>query len=194
MPIYYKNFIAERSDNIFVGIATGNGSIASGILTAFTATSTDNTWSQDAQDVDFNFVGNKLYELQGGKDYSGVSTEGGYSTSLGNIIGGYEIFENEAEYAVNFLLQGPGITGSQAESQAKANKLIAIAEQRKDCLAVISPNRETVVNVNSAKTQTTNVVQFYDPITSSSFAVFDSGYKYQFDRFNNKVPVYAIKW
>ena len=64
--------------------------------------------------------------------------------------------------------------------------MIAIAEQRKDCLAVISPNRETVVNVTSAKTQTTNVVQFYDPITSSSFAVFDSGYKYQFDRFNNK--------
>ena len=62
-----------------------------------------------------------------------VSTEGGYSTSLGNIIGGYEIFENEAEYAVNFLLNGPGITGSQTESQAKANKLIAIAEQRKDC-------------------------------------------------------------
>ena len=77
-------------------------------ITAFTPSSTsDNTWSQDAQDVDFNFVGNKLYELQGGKDYSGVSTEGGYSTSLGNIIGGYEIFENEAEYAVNFLLQRP---------------------------------------------------------------------------------------
>ena len=90
-----------------------------------------NTWSQDAQDVDFNFVGNKLYELQGGKDYSGVSTEGGFATSLGNIIGGYEIFENEAEYSVNFLLQGPGITGSQAESQAKANKLIAIAEQER---------------------------------------------------------------
>ena len=127
-----KNFIAENSDNIFVGIATGNGSIASGIITAFTpSSSTDNTWSQDAQDVDFNFVGNKLYELQGGKDYSGVSTEGGYSTSLGNIIGGYEIFENEAEYAVNFLLQGPGITGSQTESQAKANKLIAIAEAEK---------------------------------------------------------------
>ena len=187
MTIYYKDFVSKNSDNIFIGIATGNGSIASGFTTAFTATNTaQNTWSQDTQDVDFNFVGNKLYELQGGKDYSGVSTESGYATSLGNIIGGYEIFENEAEYAVNFLLNGPGITGSQTESQAKANKLIAIAEQRKDCIAVISPNRETVVNVNSAKTQTTNVVQFYDPITSSSFAVFDSGYKYQFDRFNNK--------
>ena len=184
--IYYKDFIAENSDNIFVGVATGNGSISSGFSTEFTKTSeTQNTWSQDAQDVDFNFGGNILYELQGGKDYSGVSTEGGYSCSLGSIMGGYEIFENEAEYAINFLLQGPGITGSQAESQAKANKLIAIAEARKDCLAVISPNRETVVNVNSAKTQTNNVVQFYDPITSSSFAVFDSGYKYQFDRFNN---------
>ena len=61
-------------------------------------------------------------------------------------------FENEAEYAVNFLLNGPGITGSQTESQAKANKLIAIAEARKDCLAVISPNRETVVNVTNDKT------------------------------------------
>jgi len=185
--IYYKNFVSENSDNIFVGIATGNGSIASGIITAFTPSSTaQNTWSQDAQDVDFNFVGNKLYELQGGKDYSGVSTEGGYSCSLGSIIGGYEIFENEAEFSINFLLQGPGITGSQAESQAKANKLIAIAEQRKDCLAVISPNRETVVNVTNAATQTKNVVQFYDAITSTSFGVFDSGYKYQFDRFNNK--------
>ena len=183
---FYKDVIKEQSNNIFIGISTGNGSIASGIQTAFTPTSTDNTWGQDAEGVHFNFVGNKLYELQGGKDYSGVSTEGGYSCSLGSIIGGYEIFENEAEYSVNFLLQGPGIVGSQAESQAKANKLIAIAEQRKDCLAVISPNRETTVNVTSAKTQTDNVVQFYDPITSSSFAVFDSGYKYQFDRFNNK--------
>ena len=141
--IYYKDFISENSDNIFVGISTGNGSIASGIQTAFTPTSAvTNLWSQDTQDVTFNFGGNILYELQGGKDYSGVSTEGGYSCSLGSIMGGYEIFENEAEYAINFLLQGPGIVGNEQESQAKANKLIAIAEQRKDCLAVISPNRE----------------------------------------------------
>ena len=185
--IFYKDFVKQNSDNIFVGVSTGDGSIASGIKTAFTATSTaGNIWAQDTEGVNFNFVGNRLYELQGGKDYSGVSTEGGYSCSLGSIVGGYEIFDNEAEYSVNFLLNGPGIVGNEQESQAKANKLIAIAEARKDCLAVISPNRETVVNVTSAATQTDNVVRFYDPITSSSFAVFDSGYKYQFDRFNNK--------
>ena len=188
--IYYKDFVSENSDNIFVGVSTGEGTIQSGFSTAFTPeVSASNLWSQDAQVVSFTVVGNKLYSLDAGRDYStpaGLSTHiGGYSCSLGSIMGGYEIFENEAEYAVNFLLQGPGIVENEQESQAKANKLIAIAEQRKDCLAVISPNRETVVNVTKASTQTDNVVRFYDPITSSSFAVFDSGYKYQFDRFNN---------
>ena len=182
---YYKDYVADNSNYLFVGVATGNGSIASGIQTAFTATSTANVWGTNTQDVVFNVAGNQLYTLAAGKDYSGTNNEGGYSTTLGDVVGGYELFENEAEYAVNFLIQGPGVTGSKEGSQAKANKLIAIAELRKDCLAVVSPHREAVVDVTSSKTQTDNVVQFFDALTSSSYVVFDSGYKYQFDRFNN---------
>jgi len=186
---YYKDFIADQSDYIFVGVATGNGVNASGIQTVFTATDTNNVWGQDAQDVTFNVLGNTMYELQGGRDYSigGDNTVavGGYNVSLGEIMGGYEIFENEADYSVNYLLNGPGIMGDKEQSQAKANKLIEIAEARKDCMAVISPHREAVVGVNSPKDQTNNVVQFFDAVTSTSYAVFDSGYKYQFDRFNN---------
>ena len=37
--IYYKDKISEQSNNIFVGIATGNGDIASGFTTAFTPAS-----------------------------------------------------------------------------------------------------------------------------------------------------------
>ena len=96
------------------------------------------------------------------------------------------MFENEAEYSVNFLINGPGITGSLTQSQAKSNKLIQLAESRKDCIAVVSPHRESVVDITSPKTQTDNVVKYFDALTSSSYAVFDSGYKYQFDRFNNK--------
>ena len=96
------------------------------------------------------------------------------------------MFENEAEYSVNFLINGPGITGSLTQSQAKSNKLIQLAESRKDCLAVVSPHRESVVDITSPKTQTDNVVKYFDALTSSSYVVFDSGYKYQFDRFNNK--------
>jgi phage tail sheath protein FI len=76
-------------------------------------------------------------------------------------------------------------------AQALANKLIAVAELRKDALAFISPNRLSFltdtaagsVTVNSDATITDNVISFYSPVTSSSFAVFDSGYKYMYDRF-----------
>ena len=183
--VYYKDYIADNSNYLFVGIATGNGSIASGIQTAFTPTPTSNVWGTKAQGVTFNVAGNVLYTLAAGKDYSGTNSEGGYTTTLGDVVGGYELFENEAEYSVNFLLNGPGIATDKQASQAKANKLIAIAESRKDCIAVISPDRSSVVDVTSSKQQTDNVVQFFDALTSSSYAVFDSGYKYQFDRFNN---------
>jgi phage tail sheath protein FI len=79
-------------------------------------------------------------------------------------------------------------------AQALANKLISVAELRKDALAFISPYRgaaltdtssQTAVTVNSAADITDNVISFYAPITSSSYAVFDSGYKYMYDRFAN---------
>ena len=71
------------------------------------------------------------------------------------------------------------------ESQAKANKLIAIAKVERTVLQS-SPHRAGVVNVTNPSTQTDNIIQFYDSVTSSSYAVFDSGYKYMFDRFNNQ--------
>ena len=86
---------------------------------------------------------------------------------------------------------GPGCS-TKSESQAKANSLIAIAELRKDCVTTIGPHRADIVNVANTDTQTTNLINFFSPLTSSSYAIFDSGYKYVYDRFNNKfryVPV-----
>jgi hypothetical protein len=187
--VYYKDYIADNSNYIYVGVATGDGSLSSGISTAFTATATSNVWGTDTQDVDFNSVGNTLYTLASGKDYSagaGAATAvGGYVCGLGDIIGGYELFENEAEYSVNYLIQGPGIATSKVDSQAKSNKLIQIAESRKDCIAVVGPHRGATVDVTKSSDQTDNVVAYADALTSSSYAVIDSGYKYQYDRFNN---------
>ena len=61
--VYYKDYVADNSNYIFVGVSTGNGSIASGIQTAFTATSTENVWGTKTQDVTFNVAGNQLYSL-----------------------------------------------------------------------------------------------------------------------------------
>jgi phage tail sheath protein FI len=90
---------------------------------------------------------------------------------------------------------GPGL-GNKFESQAKAAHLIALAEQRKDCMAVISPHRLDVVSEADPSTGlkqylttdqiTDNIIEFFSPLSSSSYAIFDSGYKYTYDRFNNK--------
>ena len=182
---YYKDIIAANSQYIFPGLAP------SGVDTKFSTVSgfgsaSDTTWGLVAQDNTFNCVGASIYNLTGGQDYSGVSSVGGYSVGLSDVISAYRNFTNPAEYQINFLIGGPSGGTSIQESQAKANELIAIAENRKDCVATISPHRDGVVNQANSDTQTNNIVNFFDPLTSSSYAVFDTGYKYVYDRFNNQ--------
>jgi hypothetical protein len=182
-PIYYKNYIADGSAYIYAGAAPG------GSATGFGGT-TGGSWGQKAQGVTFNAAGAKTYTLLGGNTYgsSGISsayTDPRYSVTLGDVMNGYKIFEAVKEYPVNYLIMGPGF-GDKLTTQAKANQLINIAETRKDCVALISPHRSAVVDVANAQTQTDNIINFYEAVTSSSYAVFDSGYKYQYDRFNNK--------
>ena len=55
-----------------------------------------------------------------------------FKANLGDLSSAYDLFVNEDEVDVDYLIMGPGC-GAKDESQAKANKLIAIAEQRKDC-------------------------------------------------------------
>jgi hypothetical protein len=70
------------------------------------------------------------------------------------------------------LIQGPSGGTSTEQSAAKARKLIEIANLRKDCIACISPHKGGVVNVSSPDTQTTHIINFFDPLPSSSYAVF----------------------
>ena len=179
--VYYKDYIANNSEYIFAGVATTGSATGFTETTVYTSSSVGN-WGQNAQGVVFSGAGNVTYNLSGGVDYSAAN---GMSATLSNIISSYDILSNPAEYQVNFLINGPSGGTSIYESQAKANKLIEIAEQRKDCVAVISAHRSGVVNITNTETQTNNIINFFDPITSSSYAVFDSGYKYMFDRFNN---------
>ena len=188
---YYKTYIATGSENVYAGMnpssatdsLTSVGPIASGFSTAFTAVTTGaGLWGQEAQGVKFSSIGNVTYNLTGGENYS---SSGGYEASLGNLVTSYGLFSNRDEIAVDYLIQGPGLSG-EVESQSKGNYLISVAELRKDCIAVLSPHRANVVNVSNTTTQTNNVLSYYSPISSSSYAVFDSGYKYTYDRFNNE--------
>ena len=203
-PIYYKDFVADNSQYIFAGVReTGKATGFSAGVT--TVTDAAGAWGLNAQGVTFHAVGRKTYSLTGGNAYgSADSANPRLTTTLGDLVSGYELFQNKREYPINYLIMGPGF-GTKEQTQAKANKLIAIADLRKDCIAVISPNRTSVltnpgsegqnpVPISNSTTQTNNVISFFDGVSSSSYAVFDSGYKYQFDRFSNKfryVPLNA---
>ena len=190
---FYKDYLAQGSKYLYAGGNVsaaadsfhGTEPVATGFSTSFTPfTTAQGLFGQAAQDVTFSAIGNKTYTLTNGKDYSGTDNKG-MSATLGDITAGYELFSNKDEIEVNFLLMGPGCT-TETESQAKAQKLIAVANGRKDCVACISPDRSNVVDVTSTTDQTNNIIRFFSALSSSSFAVFDSGYKYMYDRFNNQ--------
>ncbi len=184
---FWKDYLALNSAYVYAGDNPSDGSDGfvspSGFSTSFAGiTTAAGLWNQPAQGVTYNVIGNTTYNLTGGVDYS---ASGGMAASLGDLITSYELFSNKDQIQVDYLINGPGL-GSRSDSQAKANYLISLAESRKDCMAVISPYRADVVDVANTNTQTNNIIQFFSPLSSSSYAVFDSGYKYTYDRFNNK--------
>lgn len=187
---YYFNYLADFSQHIYAGDNVSDGSGEEDIAaTGFTGTTTvalstaAGLWGQDAQDVTFGAIGNYTYTLKGGKDYSDGNNS--MRASLGDLVSSYRLFRNDDEFLVDYLIMGPGLD-DKTESQAKAQELIAIAEGRKDCVAVISPHRADVVDVANTETQTENLLEFFNPLASSSYAIFDSGYKYMYDRFANR--------
>ena len=189
--IYWKDYIADNSKYIFAGhqltygtnTTWGTSPIKSGFSSGFTGVANAaGAWGQEAKNIKFTSIGNVKYDLTGGLDYTGV---GLYNAPLGDILTSYDKFADPVDSDIRFLLQG-GASLTREEEQAKANKLIQLAEGRKDTVAVISPNRASVVNVASSADQLKNVLGFFAPLTSSSYAVFDSGYQYMYDRFNKK--------
>lgn len=191
--IYFKDYLANVSAYVFSGVAEAVSGVRFTNINGFVQTSGGSIApGQSATGVNFGCFGNKSYSFSNGFDYS--SANGGMEATLADIISSYEVFRNPAEYDINFLIAGPDGGAAIFDAQAKANRLIDIAEARKDCIACISPRKSGVVNIANSDLQTDNIIKFFDSVSSSSYAVFDSGYKYMFDRFNNNfryVPLNA---
>ena len=119
-------------------------------------------------------------------DTFGFNLSGGaddYAVTVGELDSAYEEFADAETVDVNLIMGGT--TPAGANGTTHATNLIDLAEARKDVVVFISPRREDVVNIANSTTQTANVKNFFDGLSSSSYAVFDSGYKYQFDKFND---------
>ena len=127
-------------------------------------------WGNAAAGTTFTSVTtNTLESLSGGSNGSTV-TDAQLKTA-------YEKFQDADTVDVGLIMAGP------SGSATHVDNLITIAEERKDAVVFASPQRADVVNITNSNTQTQNVKDFFDTIRSSSYVVFDSGYKYQYDRY-----------
>ena len=108
--------------------------------------------------------------LQSGSD--------GTTATTGQRKTAYEKFEDGETVDVGLIIAGAG-------DATHIGNLITIAENRKDAVVFASPERSDVVGIADSNTQKSNVVAFFNSIQSSSYVVFDSGYKYTYDRYND---------
>jgi len=118
-----------------------------------------------------------LTSLSNGADGSAITT--------GQKKTAWEKFQDADTTDVGLMIAGKG-------DATHIDNLITIAEKRKDCVVFASPERSDVVNISSSVTQTSNVIGFFNGISSSSYITFDSGYKYMYDRYsdvNRYVPL-----
>jgi phage tail sheath protein FI len=137
--------------------------------------------------MDHNSGGSNWGNTASGTTYTAVSTptltslqsgSDGSAVTIAQKKTAYEKFLDSETVDVGLIIAGSG-------DATHVDNVISIAEDRKDAVAFVSPERSDVVNVANANTQTSNVVGFYNSIRSSSYVVFDSGYKYQYDRYND---------
>jgi hypothetical protein len=142
-------------------------------------------WGSQAEDTTFASLGSGSGTGFAPSDVT-VSLDGGVTDlepSDANIQNGYALFANSELYDVSLIPAGP-------VSATTAKWIVDnIAEVRKDCVVFISPvdvdTGERIFGDDSAE----RIVDFRTDTSfnvSSSYAVLDSGWKYQYDRYNDK--------
>ena len=137
--------------------------------------------------MDHNSSGSNWGSAASGTTYTSVTTvsvvsllngSDGTAATTGQKLTAYQKFADSETVDVGLIMAANG-------DATHAGNLITIAENRKDAVAFVSPERSDVVGVADSNTQKDNVVSFFNGINSSSYVVFDSGYKYMYDRYND---------
>jgi hypothetical protein len=157
---YYKSVINSSSQYLWSldAPAAGTNWGSAAVNKAFTSLSTAYT---------ANLVG-------------GLSADDTANITTGNVLAGFNYFLDDSSYDISLMITG-GWT-----STAVVQGTVSIAETRKDVVVFVSPQITDVVNVTATQ-QPINVVNTRNNTynLNSSYAFMDSGWKYQYDRYND---------
>lgn len=159
--LYYKEVLKSGSRYLYAG--SNRSGAATGLAASLTAATNITPLSA---------------VMSGGTD--GVSETAITISALANA---YDQFKSAEDVDISLVLAGKASGGTNGEQLA--NYLIDnIAEYRRDCVVFVSPDVADVVNNPGEEAEA--IVAFRDGLRSTSYAVLDSGYKYMYDRYNDK--------
>ena len=200
---YYKEVLKQRSDFIYWGEHPDH---------TFTvgANEAAGQWGLSLVNRDFNLIrtnrgcivepsnavalgtlGNStlFYDFAGGADYQIANSE--YQFTSDDLNTAYSMFDDPESEEVNYIIAGPTGVNTTA-GLAKIAHIVTICEKRKDCMAFFSPLRSSIIGRTDGDEIAEEIVKFFDMAPSSSYVVYDSGYKYIYDKYNDKyryIPV-----
>jgi hypothetical protein len=160
---YYKNAVFNNSKYIYA-------------VDPVNYSATNGTWGKTAANTSFTTLsGAYTLPMTGGVDVAVTDAD---------VISAMAFFTDTAQTSISLLTTGP-YTNTAVQTAA-----INIAATRKDCVAFVSPPISAVVN-NSGSEQS-SVISWMAGLSSltggpnGSYGFADSGWKYLFDRYNNK--------
>lgn len=168
---YYKEVLSKTSQYLYA-------------VDPIDFANTKSTWGGRADSVDvYASVANYDVTLAGGSD--------GGTVSAANLQSGWAIFKNRDTYDVSLLIMGASADKSLSVPRYVLDDIVegstgsSPIQGRKDSIVFMSPRYMDVVNQpgDEALNIVNNFLFSFDK--SSSYAVVDSGWKYQFDRYNN---------
>ena len=132
-------------------------------------------WGQEAQGKAFKSLSEaQNYSLSGGVD--------DLNATDADLENGFALFANDELYDISLIAVGKASAGV---AEFVINN---VAEVRKDCVAFISPENVDTgdIIIGSGSDVVNQVIAYANELPSTSYAVLDSGYKYQYDRYNDK--------
>lgn len=154
---YYKEFIYQNSKFIYV---TGK------------PTPSSNGWGVTIA------AANAIGDLESFSDANAniaIFAGGADGTvSAANTVTGMGLFQDKTAADISLWMVGAG-------GQTETNQAIAYAQARGDVVAFGSPPIANVISAQPA----TDIINYVGGLTRSSYGFIDSGWKYQYDQFNN---------
>jgi len=141
--------------------------------------SAGSNWGTDTTTTYTAVIPITIDELTGGTD--------DYAVTAGEMELAYDLFADTESLDINLVLGGPSsiVADTAAAMDTHVTMITALVETRRDCVGFVSPYRSATVGVALSNTATNNVVDAFDLCPSSSYMVFDSGYKYMYDKYND---------